>query len=1012
MRCPGELEIVEFVFGSKVVKGGLEAHLADCDDCRRLAFALAGDALEGQGSLGSTRPAPGAPQEAAHAPTQLGRFQIEAEIGRGGMGCVYRARDPELDRTVAIKVKRAHGRLDGDGDERLRREAHALARLNHPNVVAVYETGRDGAAMYVVMEYVDGTTLDRWLALAPRTPREIIDLLVAVARGLSAAHGAGLIHRDVKPRNIFIAQSGLAKIGDFGLARVGAPGHETAALTGESDAHGELIQLSVSRSIIGTPAYMAPEQLTGATVDERSDQFAFCVTALEALTGQRPFTGQSTEALFAAISAGARSPRPDGVSPRIWRALLRGVATDPARRFPSMTALVAELGEVKSPVRWIAAGAVVIAAAVAIPLLATRPATRCAEPDDQAQRVFNSARQGSIAGWLAANGQAAQAGSVTRFLTDYGERWRAASRTSCLATERGTQSAALLDRQRQCLARRQHRIDDLERMVPASTSPTTRLHALRALEAIPDPESCLTAEAAGEPPPVKRAEVVAELDRRIDHLLNVLASGQAASVLDESDAVIQDARASDYPPVLARALITRAKLDNALEHYDAIDQLLDEAGRAAAASGDDLLVAEAWTRRVYAMVHLHGRVAEARHWISAADAAVLRAGDPPELRAHLDLSIGILAIESGDYTAARTSFAAALAIYERRSPRSNLELAAGHNSLATAYMRSGERDEAARHYEQALALVRAVQGDLHPFTVATLNNLGALFAKPDPQRAIGYLEQARTLGAQLLGADSPSVALSLENLSNARGALGDARGALADARQSYAILQRALGPQHPRTAKALGHIADALMELGETTEAVKAYREAADLLAKSLGPTDISVDEAHSGLGDALGATGDYPGAMAEYRAAIAGYDASDAADSEEAAVVRVQLASFLLHTGSPEPARQLLERARPSLATAHNTEYALLAIANLVVCDTLQARAPQRHLQELQQAIAAAGDVPPETAAYLDYAQARAAAGLGQVAHAHELAERSRRNFAKTKLPPHLEVTRWLRSW
>jgi hypothetical protein len=493
------------------------------------------------------------------------------------MGCVYRARDPELDRTVAIKVKRAHGRLDGEGDERLRREAHALARLNHPHVVAVYETGRDGAAMYVVMEYVDGTTLDRWLAVAPRTPREIIDVLVAVARGLSAAHGAGLIHRDVKPRNIFIAQSGLAKIGDFGLARVGAPGLEAAPTTGEPDAHGELIQLSVSRSIIGTPAYMAPEQLTGSTVDERSDQFAFCVTALEALTGQRPFAGRSTEALFAAISAGARSTRPEGVSPRVWRALLRGVSTDPDRRFPSMTALVAELVEVKSPVRWIAAGAAVLAVAVAIALFGARASSRCAESDDQAQRVFSSTRPGSIAGWLAANGQAAQAGSVTRFMTDYGERWLAASRASCLATERGTQSAALLDRQRECLARRQHRIDDLERLLPASTSSTTRLHALRALEAIPDPESCLTAEAAREPPPAKRAEVVAGLDRRIDHLLNILASGQAASAGDESDAVIREARATDYAPVVARALITRAKIDNALEHYDAIDQLLDEA---------------------------------------------------------------------------------------------------------------------------------------------------------------------------------------------------------------------------------------------------------------------------------------------------------------------------------------------------------------------------------------------------------------------------------------------------
>ena len=271
---------------------------------------------------------------------RFGRYVLERELGKGGMGVVWRARDPDLGRAVALKLVKHRG--SHLATTRLVREAQAIARLQHPNVVAVHEVGTVGDQVYVAMELVEGTSLRHWLARRRRDLREVLDVFVQAARGLVAAHDAGLVHRDFKPDNVLVGDDGRVRVVDFGLVRLaggaddaGGPPPSALALGG----------LTLAGAVVGTPRYMAPEQLFREPVDERADQFAFCVTLYEAITRQRPFVASNVEELTRAYLAEIVQPMPPWAAVPGWleRLLWRGLARDPARRWPSMRDVLAEL---------------------------------------------------------------------------------------------------------------------------------------------------------------------------------------------------------------------------------------------------------------------------------------------------------------------------------------------------------------------------------------------------------------------------------------------------------------------------------------------------------------------------------------------------------------------------------------------------------------------------------------------------------------------------------------------
>jgi serine/threonine protein kinase len=260
-------------------------------------------------------------------PPSLGEFEVLGVLGRGAMGTVYLARDAALAREVAIKVLHAR---DAAARERLVREARAIARVGHPALVAVHAIGEHAGQVHVVMERVRGELLRAWQDHPGRPWREVLAAYVQVGRGLQALHDAGLVHRDIKPENVLVEADGRARIVDLGLAR------------------GVVADVA---DIAGTPLYMAPEQRAGAAVPA-SDQFALCVALFEALYHQRPFAGDTAATLAAAIAAGALVTPPAGEVPeRVRGALARGLQADPARRWPSMRALVHALEEASATTR-------------------------------------------------------------------------------------------------------------------------------------------------------------------------------------------------------------------------------------------------------------------------------------------------------------------------------------------------------------------------------------------------------------------------------------------------------------------------------------------------------------------------------------------------------------------------------------------------------------------------------------------------------------------------------------
>lgn len=331
--CLTDAQVLSLVRGGQGA-GAMREHVDQCADCQEL-LALA----------------------ASPEPERLlGRFEIVRELGRGAMGIVYLVFDPKLKRQLAIKVLQA---CDEKAERRLEREAQTLARLAHPNIVTVFDVDVFEDRVYMTMEHVRGVSLRTWLGMAPRRRAEVLGVFLQAGEGLHVAHRAGVIHRDFKPENVLVGDEGRVRIVDFGLAQAG--------LLPDENRHGlgtaTLLTLSRTGAIVGTPAYMAPEQHRGESADARSDQFAFAVSLWEALWGTRPFAGATPAEVLQSIERAAfhvpSSARRDALLPVLRRAL----AYKSDDRFPSMLALLKALREPKPRrAQMVAMGAVALAA--------------------------------------------------------------------------------------------------------------------------------------------------------------------------------------------------------------------------------------------------------------------------------------------------------------------------------------------------------------------------------------------------------------------------------------------------------------------------------------------------------------------------------------------------------------------------------------------------------------------------------------------------------------------------
>ena len=459
-------------------------HMLECEPCRRLA-EKAGVAL-GEEVETEAHPVATVPEESHEralttkgdpgelpAGHTLGRYVVAKRIGRGGMGVVYLAFDNDLERRVALKVLRPEGTFGSDTGElrtRMLREAQAMAKVSHPNVVAVYDVGSFGEQIFVAMEYVRGGTLRAW-SQTPRATKAILSLYRQAGRGLEAAHRAGILHRDFKPENVLVDDQGHVKVVDFGLARLddreprapsrGHVSHVALDETGVNHRIGLGANLTSAGQVIGTPAYMAPEQLRGEKVDPRTDQFSFCVALYEALCGARPF-GEGMEGLAKAttgtiVPLAAESKLPRGVR----QALRRGLSADPDSRFASMTELLEAIERAMArPKLWLGvlALAAVGAAAAGVAIRMSAPGAQCRGGEAELAGVWDEPRRAAVRSAFEATRVPYADGAfreVERALDGYVATWVSMRRDACEATMvRGEQSGELMDLRMACLQER------------------------------------------------------------------------------------------------------------------------------------------------------------------------------------------------------------------------------------------------------------------------------------------------------------------------------------------------------------------------------------------------------------------------------------------------------------------------------------------------------------------------------------------------------------------------------
>ncbi|MBK9757447.1 MAG: serine/threonine protein kinase [Nannocystis sp.] len=688
--CPDESELAALLEGvaTPAQRQRIDVHLAGCSSCAAVLAAYAREATDAPGLATSAALslAPRPVDELLPDGATLGRFVVLGRLGAGAMGVVYLAYDRQLDRKVAIKLVRAALLVHPDSRARLLREAQAMARIAHANVIAVYEAGEHDAQIYVVMELIRGVTLRAWLA-PTHTWRERLACFLQAGRGLAAAHAAGLVHRDFKPDNVLVSNNGEVKVTDFGLARA-LDGHDdarAATMTGgvlatlERSAPLER-SLTAAGAAVGTPAYMSPEQIDGRA-DARSDQFSFCVALWEALHGQRPFAGQAIAEVWRNASRGMFTPVPrdSKVPARVNAALRRGLAARPEARFADMDALLAALAydpAVRRRRIGVSLGLVtglVTGLGLAGLAIVREPAVTptCTGAAGRMQGVWDETQRERVRGALLAthlDRATATWERVAASLDAYATDWIAAHTDTCLAHQRGEQSGAALDLRMSCLERRRDELaalrDALATIDAASLDEAARGAAqLRPLAPCADVASLQQRAGQLDPPP-ERAEELAAARAEIDAAEARERTGQYPAGLVRADAALALAIPLDYAPLTAAARLARGRLLERLGRYEDADAELGAAIALADRSGDDELRAEAATWRVGVLGQRLARPEEAERWAEMAAAVVDRVHAPAELQSRLDRSRGAVQVARGEYAAAAASYQRALAIRE------------------------------------------------------------------------------------------------------------------------------------------------------------------------------------------------------------------------------------------------------------------------------------------------------------------------------------------------------------
>jgi eukaryotic-like serine/threonine-protein kinase len=784
--CLDEGRVLAFLEGTLSDDGRseVEAHLAACSACAELTTWAAADQAhrsrvpgeEGRSFVGHLPPG-----------ARVDRYQILGGVGRGGMGEVYAAYHPDLDRRIALKVVSESGGNAPERRARLLREARAIARLSHPNVVAVYDAGTVDDRVYIAMEFVAGETVDAWLRAKPRGWREILDVFIAAGRGLAAAHAAGIVHRDFKPQNVMIGHDGSVRVMDFGLARLALEPADVTEAAADTDSRPLPATVTKTGALIGTPAYMSPEQFRGETLDARSDQFSFCVALYEALHGSRPVLAH----VHAAASGETdRARRLASVPGWLRTTVSRGLAARREERFPAMADMIRTLerGQTRRRRRALTAGAALAVALVAFGgwraargghISCEVPATRL----DLVWSGHDDARRQAIQRIFATNGRPTAETSwqrVARALDEYISRWSAMYVDICKATHvRGEQSAEVLDLRMNCLSENLDEVRALTDVLAAGNATTT--NATIAVQDLPLLSRCddlVTLRSAIPPPRDPRiAQEVRELRRLINDVNALDEVGNRRAALEKATALRPRVEATLYRPLLGEFL---AVLGGVVCDIDPLrgESLLEEAVLAANASRDDVTAAVAASALAFTFGYKLARPKDGHLWARLANASLDRTGAPhARIRSWILHNDGSVHAEEGHFDVALELVQQATTLKEGLLGKDHPDVARSLTTLCLIAIESGRPAEGLPWCNRAIDIVRAIDPDSILLASASTNRGEVLTALGrHPEAATDFQDALRILR---IHHDSSHQLLAhpLQGLGEVKIAAGDSAGA-------------------------------------------------------------------------------------------------------------------------------------------------------------------------------------------------------------------------------------------
>jgi serine/threonine protein kinase len=742
---------------------------------------------------------------------KIDRFVLIDNVGEGGMGVVFAAFDPQLDRKVAIKLLRR-----GHDDARVVREAQAMAKLSHPNVAQVYEVGTHEGRTFIAMEFVRGTTLRRWCAEQTRGWREIVTRYVEAGRGLAAAHAAGLVHRDFKPDNAVVGDDRV-RVVDFGLARADATSEVTLLTTTDA---------SPTTSVAGTPRYMAPEQRAGGDADAKSDQYSFCVSLWEALHDALPFDGAKTAA-----------------PTWIRAALTRGLSMASGERFASMNALIEALLDDpsrKRARRLAFGGATLVAAAIVGAWALHRAAAiRACESETLADTWGPDART-RLREAVVGTGLVYAPDTWARLepqLDAYADRWAVVRAQTCIAaTVEGDRSDELAARTTACLEDRRDALGTLVDVLSTS-EPAPIQNALQSAYGLPAIDSCSSDAWLLSRPTPPPDEAARELAREVAKSEWLRATLDSKPYLDDAKAIATRTEALGFEPLHARALMNLGAYQSEADDHTGAEASLREAVTIALHSNVDDIAVDAAVGMVVS-AGTRDDHEEALWWGWLGQTLLDRSTDPDPARAvHLLAQLAAVHQRRRAFVEADAALEQARATAEEAFGEGHPLVARVTSQLGMMKGELGRLPEARALLERALALQERALGPDHPMLAQTLGGIGStLVLHEEWAAAIPPFERALAIHEATHGPDHPLVAELLNVLASAYSAAGQHERGLAARARSLAIAERVYGPDNVELLPILVNGGAVHSDRGEYDEAMADF-ERALRIAEPLGET-------------------------------------------------------------------------------------------------------------------------------------------------------------------------------